>query len=222
MPPLSAKPCTRQPVSSLFDTDPLFCFDLISLWLKKKEQPVVSRDKVNQTLNSRLAVLCHCFSLRCRWQSLMCRGRRSRRVWTLVVLLDSAVVWLWKGKKKKKKQQKKKQPKLPVPVCTCFVTGECKRTVPTVSPVQFSTRLICLSASPATCWTTAATCELLFKRGRLWAQCGDSSFLIRLLALWLSMFSRAPSVFFRGARWRQSQRRAAPLTTSRPVTRPGP
>lgn len=49
---------------SLYDTEPLFCFDLISLWLKK-EQLVVSRDKVAQTkAAAEKAVSRHCFWLR--------------------------------------------------------------------------------------------------------------------------------------------------------------
>lgn len=52
----------RRPVSSsrLFDTEPLFCFDLIDSWLKK-ERAVVSRDKVTLTKATSEAVQRHCF-----------------------------------------------------------------------------------------------------------------------------------------------------------------
>lgn len=157
---------------------------------------MVSRDKVTQTkataerlFNVFVSGLC------CRWQSLM----HQRHIWTvfgswLMPSLDSCCdswqVW-WCGDGK--------STNWPCQCTTCFVMGDCKLTIPTVSPIQFSPTLICLSAE--TFWTFIATLKLLFKSGQLCynVQTQHSDQITRLFRLWLSMFSSGRAcVFLRG------------------------
>lgn len=71
MPCLYVKQYVRRPVNYWFDTGPLFCFDLISLWLRK-EQPVVSKGNVTET-KATVERLCRVIvsGLCCRLQPLI-------------------------------------------------------------------------------------------------------------------------------------------------------
>lgn len=104
MPPLSVKQCTRQPVSSLFDTEPLFCFDLISLWLKKRAASGQQGQSYTDKSDSRKAVQCLCFWLVLQVTVTDAPKAHLNSIWfladakfgLLLWFLTSVVVWRWK------------------------------------------------------------------------------------------------------------------------------